>query len=88
MERVCERMKDYGETSDPATDRTVYVRFMAREGASPDISNVSYNTRVTADLKFAVRIPTSALRGFFQPKRLLFLFFILITLFHDSYSLL
>ncbi|MCJ8744658.1 hypothetical protein PDJAM_G00121260 [Pangasius djambal] len=53
MEGVCEKMKDYGETLDSATNRKTYVRFMAREGTSPDISNVSYDSRVTADLKFA-----------------------------------
>lgn len=54
MEGVCEKMKDYGETLDPATNRKMYVRFMAREGRSADISNVSYDSRVTASLKFAV----------------------------------
>lgn len=56
MEGVCEKMKDYGETLDPATNRKMYVRFTAREGMSEDISNVSYDSRVTADLKFAVRV--------------------------------
>ncbi|KAM9444422.1 protein canopy homolog 2 [Clarias gariepinus] len=53
MEGVCDKMKDYGETMDPTTNRKIYVRFMAREGTSPDISNVSYDSRVTANLKFA-----------------------------------
>lgn len=56
MEGVCDKMKDYGETMDPTTNRKIYVRFMAREGTSPDISNVSYDSRVTANLKFAVRV--------------------------------
>lgn len=64
MEKVCERMKDYGETEDSVTNRNVYVRFMAREGVQADISNVSYDSRVTADLKFAVGF--SALRVSFS----------------------
>lgn len=55
MEKVCERMNDYGETADSATTRKTYMRFMAREGTKSDMSNVSYDSRVTADLKFAVR---------------------------------
>ncbi|KAI5093253.1 protein canopy-like 2 precursor [Silurus meridionalis] len=53
MEGVCEKMKDYGESLDPATNRKTYVRFMAREGASEDVSNVSYDSRVSAGLKYA-----------------------------------
>ncbi|XP_060766555.1 protein canopy homolog 2 isoform X2 [Neoarius graeffei] len=53
MEGVCEKMKDYGETLDPATNRKTYTRFMAREGSPADITNVSYDSRVTASLKFA-----------------------------------
>lgn len=56
MEKVCDRMKDYGETLDPATDRKTYVRFTARQGSAAEVSNVSYDSRVTSDLKFAVRI--------------------------------
>lgn len=53
MEGVCEKMKDYGESSDPVTNRKSYVRFTARDGASEVVSNVSYDSRVASGLKFA-----------------------------------
>uniref|UniRef100_A0A3B1KFN4 Canopy FGF signaling regulator 2 n=2 Tax=Astyanax mexicanus TaxID=7994 RepID=A0A3B1KFN4_ASTMX len=53
MEEVCERMKDYGERVDPATQRKTYLRHTSRDGTSMDLSDVTLDSRVSASLKFA-----------------------------------
>lgn len=54
MEGVCERMEDYGEVTDPSTDRKSYVRIKPRSGEPMDLSEATLDSRVTASLKFAV----------------------------------
>lgn len=54
MEGVCERMEDYGEVTDPSTDRKSYVRIKPRSGEAMDLSEATLDSRVTASLKFAV----------------------------------
>ncbi|XP_062842455.1 protein canopy homolog 2 [Trichomycterus rosablanca] len=53
MEVLCEKMKDYGERVDPTTSRKTFVRHTARDGAAMDLSDVTYDSRVTSSLKFA-----------------------------------
>uniref|UniRef100_A0A674MLM7 Canopy FGF signaling regulator 2 n=1 Tax=Takifugu rubripes TaxID=31033 RepID=A0A674MLM7_TAKRU len=53
MEGVCERMEDYGEVTDPSTDRKSYVRIKPRSGEAMDLSEATLDSRVTASLKFA-----------------------------------
>ncbi|XP_016404312.1 protein canopy homolog 2 isoform X1 [Sinocyclocheilus rhinocerous] len=53
MEEVCERMNDYGERVDPATDRKTYVRHASRDGTAMDLSDVAFDSRVSSSLKFA-----------------------------------
>lgn len=54
MEEVCEKMNDYGEHVDPATNRRTYVRHASRDGTAMDLSDVAFDSRVTSSLKFAV----------------------------------
>ncbi|NXP42672.1 CNPY2 protein, partial [Leiothrix lutea] len=53
LERVCERMKEYGERADPATQRKSYVRVISRDGTKMDLSGVKFDGDVTSSLKFA-----------------------------------
>lgn len=54
MERVCERMEDYGEHTDSSTNRKSYIRVKSRSGEAMDLSEAMLDSRVTASLKFAV----------------------------------
>lgn len=54
MEEVCERMEDYGEKTDPSTNRKSYIRVKSRNGEAMDLSEAALDSRVTASLKFAV----------------------------------
>lgn len=56
MEEVCEKMKDYGERVDPATNRKTYVRHASRDGTAMDLSDVAFDSRVSSSLKFSVRM--------------------------------
>lgn len=56
MEEVCEKMNDYGERVDPATNRKTYVRHTSRDGTAMDLSDVAFDSRVSSSLKFAVRM--------------------------------
>ncbi|KTG39602.1 hypothetical protein cypCar_00014748 [Cyprinus carpio] len=53
MEEVCEKMNDYGERVDPATNRKTYVRHTSRDGTAMDLSDVAFDSRVSSSLKFA-----------------------------------
>lgn len=55
LERVCEKMKEYGEKVDPATHRKSYVRVISHDGTKMDLSGVKIDGDVTSSLKFAVR---------------------------------
>lgn len=54
MESVCERMEDYGESTDSSTNRNSYIRVKSRSGEAMDLSEARLDSRVTASLKFAV----------------------------------
>lgn len=54
MERVCERMEDYGEHTDSSTNRKSYIRVKSRSGEAMDLSEATLDSRVTSSLKFAV----------------------------------
>ncbi len=56
MEEVCEKMNDYGELVDPATNRKTYMRHASRDGTAMDLSDVAFDSRVSSSLKFAVRM--------------------------------
>ncbi|XP_032600746.3 protein canopy homolog 2 isoform X2 [Taeniopygia guttata] len=53
LERVCEKMKEYGEKTDPATHRKSYVRVISHDGTKMDLSGVKFDGDVTSSLKFA-----------------------------------
>uniref|UniRef100_A0A8C3QDZ5 Uncharacterized protein n=1 Tax=Geospiza parvula TaxID=87175 RepID=A0A8C3QDZ5_GEOPR len=53
LERVCEKMKEYGEKLDPATQRKSYVRVISRDGTKMDLSGVKFDGDVINSLKFA-----------------------------------
>ncbi|KAG7493132.1 hypothetical protein JOB18_001791 [Solea senegalensis] len=53
MESVCERMEDYGESTDSSTDRKSYIRVKSRSGEPMDLSEAALDSRVTASLRFA-----------------------------------
>ncbi|XP_027860009.1 protein canopy homolog 2 isoform X1 [Xiphophorus couchianus] len=53
MESVCERMEDYGERTDPSTNRKSYVRVKSRTGEALDLSEAALDSRATSSLKFA-----------------------------------
>lgn len=62
MERVCERMGDYGERTDPSTNRKSYIRVRSRTGEPMDLSEAALDSRVTSSLKFAVSFLFSLLQ--------------------------
>ncbi|XP_064160896.1 protein canopy homolog 2 isoform X1 [Anguilla rostrata] len=53
LEEVCEKMKDYGERADPATNRKTYVRVTSRDGKAMDLSETTLDSRVSSSLKYA-----------------------------------
>ncbi|NWR39826.1 CNPY2 protein, partial [Tachuris rubrigastra] len=53
LERVCEKMKEYGEKMDPATHRKSYVRVISHDGTKMNLSGVKFDGDVTSSLKFA-----------------------------------
>uniref|UniRef100_A0A8C9UBU7 Saposin B-type domain-containing protein n=1 Tax=Serinus canaria TaxID=9135 RepID=A0A8C9UBU7_SERCA len=53
LERVCEKMKEYGEKLDPSTQRKSYVRVISHDGTKMDLSGVKFDGDVTSSLKFA-----------------------------------
>ncbi|NXF13736.1 CNPY2 protein, partial [Smithornis capensis] len=53
LERVCEKMKEYGEKTDPSTHRKSYVRVISQDGTKMDLSGVKFDGDVTSSLKFA-----------------------------------
>ncbi|XP_043388526.1 protein canopy homolog 2 isoform X3 [Chelonia mydas] len=55
LERVCEKMKEYGEKVDPATHRKSYVRVISHDGTKMDLSETKMDGDVTSRLKFASR---------------------------------
>lgn len=56
LERVCEKMKEYGEKVDPSTHRKSYVRVISHDGTKMDLSGVKIDGDVASSLKFAVRV--------------------------------
>ncbi|KAM6106249.1 LOW QUALITY PROTEIN: protein canopy homolog 2 [Pterocles gutturalis] len=52
LERVCEKMKEYGEKTDPSTHRKSYVRVISHD-AKMDLSGVKIDGDVASSLKFA-----------------------------------
>ncbi|NXE31019.1 CNPY2 protein, partial [Ardeotis kori] len=53
LERVCEKMKEYGEKTDPSTHRKSYVRVLSHDGTKLDLSGVKIDGDVASSLKFA-----------------------------------
>nr|XP_048688041.1 protein canopy homolog 2 isoform X3 [Caretta caretta]XP_048688042.1 protein canopy homolog 2 isoform X3 [Caretta caretta] len=53
LERVCEKMKEYGEKVDPSTHRKSYVRVISHDGTKMDLSETKMDGDVTSRLKFA-----------------------------------
>ncbi|XP_069086651.1 protein canopy homolog 2 [Pleurodeles waltl] len=53
LERVCEKMADYGEKIDSSTQRKTYVRVLSRDGTKMDLSGTKLDKDVTTNLKFA-----------------------------------
>ncbi|KAM6294481.1 LOW QUALITY PROTEIN: protein canopy homolog 2, partial [Aegotheles albertisi] len=53
LERVCEKMKEYGEKVDPSTQRKSYVRVISHDGTKMDLSGVKIDGDVASSLKFA-----------------------------------
>ncbi|XP_042308313.1 protein canopy homolog 2 isoform X1 [Sceloporus undulatus] len=53
LERICERMNDYGEKVDPSTHRKNYVRVISHDGTKMDLSETKIDGDVTSSLKFA-----------------------------------
>lgn len=54
LEKVCDLMQNYGQTSDPKTGKKGYMRINSRAGESITISNVNFSSGGTAELKSAV----------------------------------
>ncbi|KAM8975189.1 protein canopy homolog 2 [Pelodytes ibericus] len=52
LERVCEKMTDYGEKIDPNTQRKTYVRVLSRDGKTMDASGINLDGEMTSNLKF------------------------------------
>lgn len=69
LERICEKMKEYGEKADPTTQRKSYVRVISHDGTKLDLSGVKIDGDVASSLKFAVRVGVAA--GLGAPRVLL-----------------
>lgn len=69
LERICEKMKEYGEKADPTTQRKSYVRVISHDGTKLDLSGVKIDGDVASSLKFAVRAGVAA--GLGAPRVLL-----------------
>lgn len=54
LEKVCEQMQNYGETSDPKTGKKGYMRINSRAGETITISNVNFSSGGTQQLRAAV----------------------------------
>ena len=54
LEKVCELMQNYGETSDPKTGKKGYMRINSRAGETITISNVNFSSGGTQQLRAAV----------------------------------
>ncbi|XP_063300810.1 protein canopy homolog 2 [Pelobates fuscus] len=52
LERVCEKMRDYGEKTDSNTQRKTYVRVLSRDGKTMDASNTNLDSEMISNLKF------------------------------------
>ncbi|XP_053313646.1 protein canopy homolog 2 [Spea bombifrons] len=52
LERVCEKMVEYGERTDPDTQRKMYVRVLSRDGKTMDASATNTDRDVISNLKF------------------------------------
>ncbi|XP_005986291.1 protein canopy homolog 2 [Latimeria chalumnae] len=53
LERICEKMQEYGEKVEPSTHRKTYVRVLSRDGKKMDLSGTKFDGDVTSALKFA-----------------------------------
>ncbi|KAJ7317833.1 hypothetical protein JRQ81_003995 [Phrynocephalus forsythii] len=53
LERICEKMNDYGEKVDPSSHRKNYVRVISHDGTKMDLSETKIDGDVTSSLKFA-----------------------------------
>ncbi|XP_061871711.1 protein canopy homolog 2 isoform X1 [Colius striatus] len=58
LEKVCEKMKEYGEKVDPSTHRKSYIRVISHDGTKMDLSGVKIDGDVTSSLKFATCVTT------------------------------
>lgn len=54
LEKVCDKMKDYGTTTDPVTGRRGYTRINTRPGESLTITNVNFSSGGSEELTNAV----------------------------------
>ena len=54
LEKVCDLMQNYGETSDPKTGKKGYMRINSRAGETITISNVNFSSGGTQQLRAAV----------------------------------
>ena len=54
LEKVCQQMQNYGETSDPKTGKKGYMRINSRAGETITISNVNFSSGGTQQLQAAV----------------------------------
>ena len=54
LEKVCDNMRDYGTTTDPATGRRGYTRINTRPGESLTITNVNLSSGGSEELTNAV----------------------------------
>lgn len=56
LESVCDRMQNYGETTDPDTGKKGYMRFNSRDGESITISNMNFSAGGSQELQGAVSV--------------------------------
>ena len=54
LEGVCDKMRDYGTTTDPQTGRKGYTRINTRPGETLTISNVNLSSGGSEELTNAV----------------------------------
>lgn len=56
METVCDKMRDYGTTTDPETGKKGYTRINTRPGETLTISNVNLSSGGAEELTNAVSV--------------------------------
>ena len=56
LDKMCEKMNSYAESTDPNTGKKSYIRTSSRSGEAITLSNVAISGDIAQKLKFAVSL--------------------------------